>query len=402
MRPTPVLLSFLVLVAAPVGAQSAQRRSTSELRASIDSFVGARVAEDAFSGAVVVARGNDVIYQRALGLANRETNATMRLDTKLQIASTTKLYTQIAIRQLEQAGKLSLSDTVGKFLPDYPNAVVRSVEQLLQHRSGIGSFWNDRFMANPSAVRSIRDYMDLFQNDSLLFEPGTSQAYSNGGYVLLGAIIERVSGREYHDYVRENIFRVAGMTETGPFDSRNATPNAAVGYTRQPMEMPAGGDKRLAGPVNRPGDPITVGPAPQPQAGGGTMRMRIIGPDGKELSPEDARVAIARRAAESGPRRVNTGLQEGLSGAAGNDYSTAGDFLKLARALLDHKLLDKQRTDAVLGARYAGGADFRANGGGPGVNAEFSIFPTGEVMIVLSNYDPPSATTVATFIRTLF
>ena len=132
------------------------------------------------------------------------------------------------------------------------------------------------------------------------------------------------------------------------------------------------------------------------------MRMRIIGPDGKELSPEDARAAIARRAAESGPRRVNTGLQEGLSGPAGNDYSTAGDFLKLARALLDHKLLDKQRTDAVLGARYASGADFRANGGGPGVNAEFSIFPTGEVMIVLSNYDPPSATTVATFIRTLF
>jgi CubicO group peptidase (beta-lactamase class C family) len=350
---------------------------------------------------VVVARGKDVIYERAVGLANRETNAAMRLDTKLQIASTTKLYTQIAIRQLEQAGRLSLADTVGKFLPDYPNAVVRSrvtVEQLLQHRSGVGSFWNERFMANPSAVRSIRDYLNLFQNDSLLFEPGTSQAYSNGGYVLLGAIIERVSGREYHDYVRENIFKVAGMTETGPFDSRVAAGNAAIGYTRQPMGMLTGGDQRLAGPVTRPGDPATSAAPPPP----GTMRMRIMGPDGKELSPDEARAAIGRRAAESGPHRANTGLQEGLSGPAGNDYSTAGDFLKLARALLDHKLLDKQRTDAVLGARYTSGADFRANGGGPGANAEFSIFPTGEIMIVLSNYDPPSATTVATFIRTLF
>jgi hypothetical protein len=78
-----------------------------------------------------------------------------------------------------------------------------------------------------------------------------------------------------------------------------------------------------------------------------------------------------------------------------------GDFLKLATALLGHRLLDSSRTAAVLGARYASGQDFRANGGGPGVNAEFSIFPSGEVMVVLSNYDPPAGTAVAQYLRSL-
>ena len=92
----------------------------------------------------------------------------------------------------------------------------------------------------------------------------------------------------------------------------------------------------------------------------------------------------------------------GISSPAGDHYSTAGDFLKLASAILGHRLLDSSRTAALLGARYASGKDFRYNGGGPGVNAEFSIFPTGEVLIVLANYDPPAATTVAQYIRSLF
>ena len=88
-----------------------------------------------------------------------------------------------------------------------------------------------------------------------------------------------------------------------------------------------------------------------------------------------------------------------MSGPAGDHYSTVGDFLKLANALTSHRLLDSAHTAAVLGARYARGDDFRANGGGPGVNAEFSIFPSGDVMVVLSNYDPPAATAIAEYVR---
>jgi hypothetical protein len=146
------------------------------------------------------------------------------------------------------------------------------------------------------------------------------------------------------------------MTETEPQDSRMSILNAAIGYTRQPLGGPMSGDRRLAG----------AGP---------------------------------RRPTSDAPRRPNTSAKPSMSGPAGDHYSTAGDFLKLARALLGYRLLDSTHTIALLGQRYAAGTDFRANGGGPGANAEFSIFPTGEVMVVLSNYDPPAATSVAELIR---
>jgi len=157
------------------------------------------------------------------------------------------------------------------------------------------------------------------------------------------------------------------------------------------------GDRRLAGPAGpRPGTaPVAA------TAGGEAPRLRIMGADGRQLSPEEARDAVARRSAGGGVRRLNTNIQPGVSSPAGDHYSTVGDFLKLANAITSYRLLDSAHTAALLGARYSSGADFRANGGGPGVNAEFSIYPSGDVMVVLSNYDPPSATSVAQFIRSL-
>jgi CubicO group peptidase (beta-lactamase class C family) len=403
------LLFFCALVAFGPAVRSHATSKSDLFTARIDAFVSQRIADDAFSGAILVARKGEPMYQRAAGLANRETGAAIALDTKLTIASTTKLFTNIAIRQLEQAGKLSLADTVGKFLPDYPNAKVRgkvTIEQLLRHRSGIGSFWNDKFISRRADVRTVRDYMELFQGDSLLFEPGTGEAYSNGGYVLLGAIIERVSGQSYHEYLRDHVFRPAGMTQTVPQDRRVSLANAAVGYTRMP-EGPVGGDQRLAGPASRPGYASPAADVQRKQPGdssatpAGGMRMRILGADGRELSPEEAKEAMARRSASSSARRPNASLQAGMSSPAGDHYSTVGDFLRLANALTSYRLLDSTHTTALLGARYATGKDFRANGGGPGVNAEFSIFPSGDVVVVLSNYDPPAATDVAEFIRSL-
>lgn len=400
-----ILFAALLAVWRAPGPVSTPATGSAELKAAIDSFLDRRIATDSFSGAVLVARNGRIAYQRAAGIADRQSGAPMTLDTRLQIASTTKLFTQIAIRQLEQAGKLSLSDTVGTFLPNYPNAVVRSkvtIDQLLRHRSGVGSFWNERYMAHHADVRSVNHYLELFQNDSLLFEPGSSEAYSNGGYVLLGAIVERVSGKSYHDYLRQHVFAPAGMTETAPYDRRVPQQNAAVGYTTQPLGGPMPGDRRLAGPVGpRPGNaPVTPAAASTPTVGNGP-RLRIMGADGRVLSEEEAREAVARRAASGAVRRSNTDIQPGVSSPAGDHYSTVGDFLKLANALTSHRLLDSLHTAALLGTRYSSGNDFRANGGGPGVNAEFSIYPSGDVMVVLSNYDPPAATAVAQYVRSL-
>jgi CubicO group peptidase (beta-lactamase class C family) len=393
-RPPLFVVLLLAFLPATIPALPAQH---SGLTAAVDSFLDRRIAADAFSGVVLVANQGATVYQRAAGIADREGGTPITLDTRLELASVTKLFTRIAVLQLAQAGKLSLEDTVGKFLPKYPNPVVRhkvTVDQLLRHRSGVGSFWNERFMARPADVRSVNDYLELFQDDPLLFEPGTGEAYSNGGYVLLGAIIERVSGKSYHDYLEDHVFRPAGMTRTVPYDRRVPTKDAAIGYTRQPLAGPMPGDRRLAGPAGpRPG---ATPAAPGESAG---PRVRIMGADGRELSQEEAQAARARRAASGAPRSPNTAIQPGRSGPAGGHHSTAGDFLKLANAIAAHRLLDSAHTVALYGARHARGEDFRANGGGPGVNAEFSIFPSGEVMVVLSNYDPPAATEVAQYLR---
>ncbi len=388
---------LVVPVTLLLGLVTAEAVGQSHFAAAMDSMVNARAATDAFSGVVLVAGKGRTIYQRAAGLADRELGTPMTLDTRLELASVTKLFTRIAILQLAQAGRLSLTDTVGRFLPEYPNPVVRArvtVDQLLRHRSGVGSFWNERFRARRAEVRTVTDYLTLFQNDSLLFEPGTDEAYSNGGYVLLGAIIERVSGQEYHAYLEEHVFRPAGMTHTVPYDRRAPPRDAAVGYTRQPLEAPMTGDRRLAGPA----DPRPGATPPAPSAAGGP-RPRLVGPDGRELSPEAARTAMARRAASGAVRRPNTAIQPGRSGPAGGHLSTAGDLLRLAGALAAHRLLDSAHTVALYGARYGRGEDFRVNGGGPGVNAEFSIYPSGDVVVVLANCDPPAATEVAEFFR---
>jgi hypothetical protein len=187
------------------------------------------------------------------------------------------------------------------------------------------------------------------------------------------------------------------MTETVPYDSRVTQTNAAIGYTSQPLGGPPPGDTRQAGAGPRPGDERRD-TAPSGNAPPG---LRIIGPDGRQLTPEAAREAMAQRAGNGGPRHPNTSMQPGMSGPAGDHYSTVGDFLKLANALLTHRLLDSTRTAALLGPRFAAGQDFRANGGGPGTNAEFSIYPGGEVIVVLSNYDPPAGTVVAQYFRSL-
>lgn len=349
----------------------------------------------------MIAKNGVPVYERAFGTANRQSHSAMQLDTRLQTASATKLFTNIAIRQLEQAGRLRFSDTVGRFLPNYPNPVVRSqvtVEQLLTHRSGVGSFWNAKYMQTASTVRTTNDYMSLFQDDSLLFPPGTKQTYSNGGFVLLGAIIEKVSGQSYSDYVHDHIFLPAGMVSTVPFDNRIARPNIAIGYTTQSLGGSPSGDSRLAGGGPRPGMGGAAGAPTAPPPG---MQLMLIGPDGKQLSPEQVRAAQAERAAPGAVRQPNSPMMPGFSSPAGDYLSTAGDLVRLGAALSSHRLLDSLHTQALLGPQFTTGADFRANGGAPGVNAEFSMFANGYTMVVLSNYDPPSATTIAQSIRPL-
>jgi D-alanyl-D-alanine carboxypeptidase len=334
---------------APASAPAATLApADSALVATVDSFTRARAAMDSLSGVVLLARDGVPIYTFTAGVADRARGTPNTTSTKFNLASLDKYFTQIAIWQLARAGRLSRSDTVGKHLPDYPNERVRrevTIQHLLSMRSGLGDFGSDNYrtyVERRHTLRSLDDYLALFAADSLEFAPGTRQSYSNAGYVVLGKIVERLSGRSYYDYVREHVFIPAGMVSTGYFAVDERVPEMAVPYTTSPS---AAGD-----------------------------------------FSEDAPALPERRPA--------TGLLAYRGSSAGGGYSTAEDLLRLSRALQSHRLLDAAFTDSLLGWRNTGPGQFEWSGwagGAEGINTMFYMQSTGHTLIVLSNYDPPSA-----------
>ena len=221
----------------PAGAQSArpspisQEELVGRLSRSVDSIAKA----GRFSGVVVLAKNGVPAFQRAYGMADRERNIANNVETAFNLGSINKVFTQIAILQLRAAGKLDPDSTLARYWPDYPNREVArrvTIRQLMRHTSGIGG---DIFDSPPGGtrhdVRSLKDYLALFVNEPPQFEPGTRNAYSNAGYVVLGLLIERLSGQDYYAYVRDHILEPAGMTRTGSFFVDSLPLNTAIGYT---------------------------------------------------------------------------------------------------------------------------------------------------------------------------
>ena len=315
----------------------------SHLVAKIDSFVRMQARADSFSGVVLLAHHGVPIYTYTTGMADRARGLPNRLDTRFNLASLDKFFARIAIRQLEQAGKLSMTDRVGAHLPDYPNVRVReevTIKQLYEMRAGVGDFVGPDYEKKRMMLRTIDDFLALFARDSLQFDPGTRQEYSNGGYVVLGKIIERVSGQSYYDYVSEHVFRPAGMVHTGYFSPDDGGVNMAIPYTTAPKV--AGGSSADAKPLHE--------------------------------------------------RLPATALLPYRGSSAGGGYSSATDLLRLSQALTNHRLLSPAFTDSLIdlsvGPITLGGW----TGGSEGVNTVFYVHTTGHTLIVLSNYDPPSAT----------
>src|SRR5262249_25106859 len=186
--------------------------SPSSISDTLTAYMKIRSEADAFSGAVLVTERYQPLFSYASGWADREQGYANRLDTRFNIGSIGKSFTAAAILQLAEQGKLSFTDTIGRHLPEYPRPAADrvTIHHLLTHRSGLpASFINDRFWALKDSLRLNRDYLQLFIDQPLEFEPGTRSLYSNPGYVVLAAIIERVSGEEYSEYVRRHILTPA-------------------------------------------------------------------------------------------------------------------------------------------------------------------------------------------------
>jgi len=184
--------------------------------------------------AVIVRKDGKTIFRKGYGLADLELGVPVAPDMIFRLGSITKQFTAVSVLILAQEGKLSLRDEITKFLPDYPTQGRKiTVEHLLTHTSGIQSYTDmSEWLPLWRKDMTVKELVDLFKDKPMQFEPGASWAYNNSGYVLLGAIIEKASGRTYADFVQERIFKPLGLKGSSYDDTERVVPRRVRGYQK--------------------------------------------------------------------------------------------------------------------------------------------------------------------------
>lgn len=326
---------LLILWVAPSSAQN-------DLTGRLDALLNEAVAKDVFSGNVLIVRNGKLLYQKSVGMADREQALPNTAETQFSIGSITKLFTKILVLQLVAEGKIKLDDRLEKHLSGFRQEVAGkvTVAHLLLHQSGLGQYY-DLPDFNPGAadMTSATGFLPWIRQEQILFEPGTQTEYSNSGYIALAAIVETVEGKNYAEVLKTRILDKLGMKSTGFLYRLKKLPGKAVGYLS-----------------NQPG-----------------------------------------------PLRDNLDFPL-LGGGDGGIYSTSGDLLKLDQSLAnDNRLLsdaDKLRlfNDPLFPRQYTTWEEFRKEGrfavagGGPGISAVYGRnFQQNRTVIILSNYDEGSA-----------
>jgi len=202
--------------------------------ASYERVLASAYAADAPGAVALVAKGGEVVYRGAAGLANLELGVPLEPDMVFEIGSITKQFTAAAIMMLVDEGRLSVDDPLSKFLPGYPNGENITVEHLLTHTSGIVSYTDIPEVMETQARndRSVEEIMDWFRDRPAVFHPGERWAYNNSGYVLLGAIIEELSGVSYAEFLQDRIFTPLEMENSYYGSQTELIPRRASGYGR--------------------------------------------------------------------------------------------------------------------------------------------------------------------------
>jgi D-alanyl-D-alanine carboxypeptidase len=341
-EPSKILSSMMRAIPRPPDLAIPRLKEADALTA-LTAHVDEVAKKDEFSGVVLVARHGKVLLQKAWGLANREAGTPATLDTRFRLGSMNKMFTAVATLQLVEAGKLSLDDPIGKILPDYPNKDVASkvtVRHLLTHTGGTGDIFGPDFEKNRLTLREHSDYLKLYGARALTHEPGAEFRYSNYGFVLLGALIEKVTGMSYYDYVQSKIFKPAGMSSTASLAENETVPNRSVGYMKDNGKWVPNTDTLPWRGTAAGGGYSTAGDL---------LRFAQALESGKLISK-------ASLAAATTPNKEDYGYGFGIQG------------------------------EGPL-------RSYGHGGGAPGMNGELRIFPQlGTVVISLSNLDPPAAT----------
>ena len=228
-------LALLLALALAPAALAKKPRQSVNLEAEIDAIMMAAFPADKPGAAVAVVKDGSVVYRKGFGLANLELKTPMQPEMVFEIGSVTKQFTSTAILMLVEQGRLALDDDIKKFFPDYPDKGAKiTVEHLLTHTSGIKSYTGSpKWLPLWRKDMTPQEIVDLTKDDPLEFQPGSQWSYNNTGYVMLGAIVEKLSGGSYADFLAKNVFEPAGMKTALYGSHETLIPNRAYGYARQ-------------------------------------------------------------------------------------------------------------------------------------------------------------------------
>ncbi|HEY0414327.1 MAG TPA: serine hydrolase domain-containing protein [Allosphingosinicella sp.] len=339
--------------AAPPGAVPPAKLALPALIEAVEARAASRAAKDQFSGAILVAQRGRVLFRKAYGLADRARRKPNTLDTQFRFGSMGKMFTAVAIMQLVEKGRIDLEAPIGRYLTDYSNrdiATKVTVANLLSHTGGTGDIFGPDFDRRKASLRSTKDYVGLYGNRAPEFAPGSRQSYSNYGFILLGRIVEQVSGLRYDDYIQRNIFKPVGMASTGNRPESEILPRRAVGYMGSGARLKSADDLLPLNGTAAGGGYATVGDFNR-FVGGLTSHRLLRGETLQKLIDGGVRTADGQFA--------------------------AFDF----------------------GGTMADAGPFIGHGGGfPGISASLQHFlKSGITVIVLANRDPGTAESIAIF-----
>jgi CubicO group peptidase (beta-lactamase class C family) len=227
------LLSFcsILFFASVTSFAQTTAANNPKLTEAFDSIMKKEFKANEPGASVIVVKKGQVIYKKGFGIADMELNVPVNADMNFRIGSITKQFTAVCILQLAEQGKLSLQDDIKKYIPDYTIKEPITIEHLLTHTSGIKSYTNvDSFWKSMRTDMTPRAIIALTEKDTLEFKPGAKWNYNNTGYVMLGYIIEKVSGKTYEEYVQQNIFKPLGMSNSYYGSDTRIIKNRAKGY----------------------------------------------------------------------------------------------------------------------------------------------------------------------------
>ncbi|MDO8368124.1 MAG: serine hydrolase, partial [Saprospiraceae bacterium] len=234
-NPASLLIAAFLLSITALSAQNLDAKMSAE----IDKLLQDHYKAEGTGATVLVSQKGKVLYHKAFGMANLELSVPMRTDHVFRIGSVTKQFTGAAILKLAEEGKLSIQDDLTRFLPDYPTQGKKiTVEHLLTHTSGIKSYtgmkeWDEQMHRKDFTPTEL---IALFKDQSMDFEPDADWRYNNSGYILLGYIIEKASGKTYGEYISEQFFKPLGMKNSYYGDTKPLIKNRATGYSQGDVE----------------------------------------------------------------------------------------------------------------------------------------------------------------------